>query len=1372
MPAGEIRGEESQSTAECPSSEKESDESDRVSAKVASAPKINGSEKGSLLPEDNPDGVIPTHGVLLTNGVSAVRQNGTSDLQKTSSMSTYSTINVAQFSPISDADSAETELEDGSTTSALRSCNHRNTESPIREMDFSHEIVAPRYIGVHSSTDLPSELPDPHSSSIRPARLAPQDLSASAEVRHPFPSNSQLHLQPQVATSDQHNSTVWVPELRIQSPFEDKRSFGPGPQPELTSPPVRSCDGVSTTEEEGEEEEEDVIGGGDSDRLPPLNLSVLADAAKCVQMEQSLREARDFLDGLLTRLSVPADLCTSFENLLSDGEEEVEGRGEGSTNYGPRPGYTMPRPPVYPKTVPKVPNTPAFSPVFKHLLSLPESQVLSGVSALTPAYRCLLDLCGQFYAAIDQSKKKLRQIQRIRGRRRREERLERERTQQQQQGVKPCEVDSPSRRQDALSRRHQKQQELAERRHRFTDALGQLVTAASSAPSSAVPLGPEAWPLPPRLASPGYSNPSECPLSFLSLLTSIKAPSPTATGKSEASAQELVVDTSSSGLHTNDSGLHSLSDLGPSLSVSPAVASEPLSPSRPRLASLSKFRGRRFSGSSHRRKSFSTRTSQASRKISGQSDKDAVLDPPRSATVTADFPQKTFPRVPRVCGDEKGLTDTASSFSSLQESQHDSVAKSLTVVVKGFADECPDNILSPLGNGLVEAAPATSSISPSTSSLTTADTFSPSIRVTSTVGPSAEMSPTTKHRHGSGSPAPSSLLCLPEEEEEVVVVGRRPPTSVWVDAAAGHTWNHDDKQDEGPANHHHPTPSSEPSILKLQRIDLDLADLSDGLRILLIEDTHLRAGTLHSVASSEGEELPDCVDRTSALNRLFRIQLDGDKSASALSTLEPASRLSPKTSGLSPSPLSGTGRSTERRRQGEAILQGWQLPQQAVLEVIPALSRQLPPGTRVCASWSEKLAAYLYPGRVSDKDPMSTTDPDSVCVSFDDGDEREVHISKIRILPDNFANLTELREAAALLSPLSPENFARARHASASSVLFKSSKRRRRCSVDRLNPMSSDVSDPGSVVFSASRSNSTSLKRRRLRREISEDVDGSRQSLDVKVEGLCGLAAEHTTEHENRNDRRDSNAGSTVDPAKAVAPTILWKPKGKTRRRYQGMNCYRALERKTDGLRVFVGDVVEFNSGRNGTVYLGEVRQICYSSETSAPVVFASWFYYPDEAGPDGRLVEGWKGAIFSSSHTDENEAECIIGRVGVAPTLAEFRSANEEHSNRRSKKSSERVRADSLQMSDQELGRNASRQPKSPSKRRRSETVNRHGRKGCSAESSEEDQADVPRYFVAGRFDPVANRVLSWDADLARTLQLPSEVDNFTFTSSDPDLG
>ncbi|VDM01149.1 unnamed protein product [Schistocephalus solidus] len=824
--------------------------------------------------------------------------------------------------------------------------------------------------------------------------------------------------------------------------------------------------------------------------------------------------------------------------------------------------------------------------------------------------------------------------------------------------------------------------------------------------------------------------------------------------------------------------------------------------------------------------------------------RDAATDTRWSVTGIADFPPKTFACASGVCGDEKGLTDTASSFSCPKEAQH---AESLTVVVKGFSDECPDNTLSPSANGPIEvgrtvtyvnvrdaddddddddadddgggddddgddddvsgdgddddgsgdgddddyaakskfarlqllwslsqytcydsqATRATSSISPSTSSLTTADTFSPSIRATSTGGPSAEMSPSTKHHH-------ESVLGLPEEDAEF----RKPPTSVWVDAAAAHTWNHDEEQVEGLTRL--PNPPAEPSILKLQRIDLDLSDLSDGLRILLIEDTHLRAGTLYSVASSEGEESHDFVDRTSALNRLFRIQLDGEKPVSTPSAAESGNRLSPgrstasKTSALSPGPVSSFGRGTERRRQGEAILQAWQLPQQAVLEVIPAFTRQLPPGTRVCASWSEKLAAYLYPGKVSDKDSRSTSEPDSVCVSFDDGDEREVHISKIRILPDNFANLAELREAAAFPSPLSPENFARARHASASSALFKSSKRRPRQSVDRLNPVSSVVSEPGSLVCPVPRSQSMSLKRRRMRirREISVDLDGPSQLVDIKAEDPCNVANEHVVEHENQSDLVDINGTSAANPAKVATPTILWKPKGKTRRRYQGMYCYRALERKTDGLRVFVGDVVEFNSGRNGTVYLGEVRQICYAPESSAPVVFASWFYYPDEAGPDGRLVEGWKGAIFSSSHTDENEAECIIGRVGVAPTLADFISANEEHLNRRAKKTSQRTRSDAPQTSDQELGKNTYRQPKPPSKRRRREATSQLVRKDFSPESSEEDQADVPRYFVAGKFDPVGNRVLSWDADLARTLQLPSEVDNLTFTSSDPDHG
>ncbi|VDO97623.1 unnamed protein product [Schistosoma mattheei] len=48
----------------------------------------------------------------------------------------------------------------------------------------------------------------------------------------------------------------------------------------------------------------------------------------------------------------------------------------------------------------------------------------------------------------------------------------------------------------------------------------------------------------------------------------------------------------------------------------------------------------------------------------------------------------------------------------------------------------------------------------------------------------------------------------------------------------------------------------------------------------------------------------------------------------------------------------------------DLLLYGWQVVQQAVLEVFPASIRHVPPGTRVCAAWSEQLGVNLYPGTV------------------------------------------------------------------------------------------------------------------------------------------------------------------------------------------------------------------------------------------------------------------------------------------------------------------------------------------------------------------------------------------------------------------------
>ncbi|VEL35919.1 unnamed protein product [Protopolystoma xenopodis] len=54
-----------------------------------------------------------------------------------------------------------------------------------------------------------------------------------------------------------------------------------------------------------------------------------------------------------------------------------------------------------------------------------------------------------------------------------------------------------------------------------------------------------------------------------------------------------------------------------------------------------------------------------------------------------------------------------------------------------------------------------------------------------------------------------------------------------------------------------------------------------------------------------------------------------------------------------------------RRRQSEVMLFGWQVVQQAVREIlVDSIADELRVGSRVCASWSEQLAANLYPGTV------------------------------------------------------------------------------------------------------------------------------------------------------------------------------------------------------------------------------------------------------------------------------------------------------------------------------------------------------------------------------------------------------------------------
>lgn len=115
--------------------------------------------------------------------------------------------------------------------------------------------------------------------------------------------------------------------------------------------------------------------------------------------------------------------------------------------------------------------------------------------------------------------------------------------------------------------------------------------------------------------------------------------------------------------------------------------------------------------------------------------------------------------------------------------------------------------------------------------------------------------------------------------------------------------------------------------------------------------------------------------------------------------------------------------STPRRAQHAASSQ--------VLDVRPQSRHSLPPGTRVCAYWSQK-SRCLYPGNVvrGEERPRAAggaggpggplphpdspscaagsssdeeeDDPEAVMVEFDDGDTGHIAVSNIRLLPPDF----------------------------------------------------------------------------------------------------------------------------------------------------------------------------------------------------------------------------------------------------------------------------------------------------------------------------------------------------------------------------------
>ena len=76
-----------------------------------------------------------------------------------------------------------------------------------------------------------------------------------------------------------------------------------------------------------------------------------------------------------------------------------------------------------------------------------------------------------------------------------------------------------------------------------------------------------------------------------------------------------------------------------------------------------------------------------------------------------------------------------------------------------------------------------------------------------------------------------------------------------------------------------------------------------------------------------------------------------------------------------------------------------------IYEVIPENKTQLPVGTRVCVYWSRAYNC-LFPGTIEDLDEAAVLDKDKmVQVLLDDGDRRQVEVASVRMLPQNYSHV-------------------------------------------------------------------------------------------------------------------------------------------------------------------------------------------------------------------------------------------------------------------------------------------------------------------------------------------------------------------------------
>ncbi|CAL8084836.1 unnamed protein product [Calicophoron daubneyi] len=549
-----------------------------------------------------------------------------------------------------------------------------------------------------------------------------------------------------------------------------------------------------------------------------------------------------------------------------------------------------------------------------------------------------------------------------------------------------------------------------------------------------------------------------------------------------------------------------------------------------------------------------------------------------------------------------------------------------------------------------------------------------------------------------------------------------------------------------------------PPTPDIRKVDLDLADLSDGTRVLLVEDKHLRAGTLYVGSLDTGSGTRN-VSPAQLRDTVFRLHLDPDRPPVECSELPylQSDTTSESTLGTQVgSPIVTAAR--KEPCQKDHLLQGWQIVQQAVLEVFPISMRNIPPGTRVCAPRVEHPTGILYPGTVAQPRSDEQVLVDHAPIDFDDSDHRQVRIHDIRLLPEHFTNFYDVANPfdCHVVCELMPE-----------------------C-VD-LTPASSTEfklhdKHPGGVESPAETSTKRQASRRLFR--LNEDLASTSGSGNLSVGSDSPSCPKQPRTGDNVSKR--GLRGQTNSKSAAGRPAPDWSVVDKRRRRKKGQSSCRSIMRNSDKLVVSVGDSVEFK-GSGDEIYLGVVQDIRLDESADAPVVVAAWYYKPTDMGDEGKIVSHIKGALFATKHTDENGARCIIGLANVVSSYKDFCALYPQEEEGPSAEAKSKFGSSGGGAASEQTNPkpSCSSWPYKPAtstetadnsakieiiqlntKTDESRTTDVGGDRTDEGSVENETKSvgtsntigevDEGVYFVAGKYDPVNHRITSWDVDLA----------------------